>query len=85
MILETPASIPAVWAQEIDLLYTMVGKGPGDAELERREAELQHMGMEDRKKQLEVLGRRGERKGKKGGKKKGERDDGGSSCGEVDE
>lgn len=90
MILETPAPMPAVWAQEIDLLYSMVGKAAGDAELAKREEQLQKLGEQDRKEQLEALDRKKKRtaklpvKRRKKGESEAEEEDGGSSCGEHD-
>jgi AP endonuclease 1 len=93
MILETPAPMAAVWAQEIDLLYSMVGKGAGDEELAKREEQLQKLGEDDRKEQLGVLDRKVRRKAKlpvrrrkkKGDSESEEDDEEGSSCGEHDE
>jgi len=62
MILETPAPEPEVWAEEIKLLYWMVGKKSDDPELLAREQELQEKGREDREKQLVSLQRRDERR-----------------------
>jgi hypothetical protein len=76
MILETPAPEQEIWAEEIKLLYWMVGKAANDPELLAREKELQEKGKEDREKQLESLKKRDERREKettkrrKRGKKK---------------
>ena len=40
MILETPAPKQDIWAEEIKLLYWMVGKDTGDPELLEREAKI---------------------------------------------
>jgi AP endonuclease 1 len=93
MILETPAPMAAVWAQEIDLLYSMVGKGAGDEELAKREEQLQKLGEEDRKEQLGVLDRKVRRKAKlpvrrrkkKGDSESEEDEEEASSCGEHDD
>lgn len=58
MILETPAKDPNIWAEELELLYSMIDRGPGDAELAKKESELQELGRDDREKQKEVLQRR---------------------------
>jgi hypothetical protein len=62
MILETPAPEQETWAEEIKLLYWMVGRESGDPELLAREAELQEKGKEDREKQIGALRRKEERK-----------------------
>lgn len=64
MILETPAPEPEIWAEEIKLLYWMVGKKSDDPELLAREQELQEKGRDDREKQLASLQRRSERREK---------------------
>ena len=50
MILETPAPEQEIWAEEIKLLYWMIGKESGDPEILEREAKLQELGKEDREK-----------------------------------
>lgn len=65
LILETPAPEQQIWAEEIKLLYSMVGKEAGDPEIVRREKELQELGREDREKQLEALKRKAEKAEKK--------------------
>ena len=61
MILETPALEQEIWAEEIKLLYSMVGKEPGDPELLAQEKKLQEFGRTDREKQLDVLRRKAQR------------------------
>jgi AP endonuclease-1 len=58
MILETPAPEPDIWAEEIKLLYWMVGKDTNDPELMEREKVLQEKGREDREKQMDALKRK---------------------------
>jgi AP endonuclease 1 len=70
MILETPAPEEEIWAEEIKLLYWMVGKDTGDPELLEREAKLQELGKEDREKQLGVLKRKAEKAAKPPRRKK---------------
>jgi AP endonuclease-1 len=70
MILETPAPEQAIWADEIKLLYWMVGKKAGDSELLEREELLQERGREDREKQLEALKRKAEKAAKTSRKRK---------------
>jgi hypothetical protein len=70
MILETPAPEQEIWAEEIKLLYSMVGKETGDPEILKREKELQELGREDREKQLETLRRKAEKKAKSPRRKK---------------
>ena len=65
MILETPAPEQEIWAEEIKLLYSMVGKEAGDPEILEREKELQELGREDREKQLDALKRKAEKAEKK--------------------
>lgn len=74
MILETPAPEQEIWAEEIRLLYWMIGKETGHPEILQREKILQELGREDREKQLEVLKRKAEKGGKipRKRKKKGE-------------
>lgn len=61
MILETPAPEQEIWAEEIKLLYSMVGKEAGDPEILKRGKELQELGREDREKQLDALKRKAEK------------------------
>lgn len=70
MILETPAPEEEIWAEEIKLLYWMVGKDTSDPELLEREAKLQELGKEDREKQLGVLKRKAEKAAKPPRRKK---------------
>lgn len=70
MILETPAPEQAIWAEEIKLLYWMVGKKAGDSELLEREKLLQERGRHDREKQLESLKRKAEKAAKTRRKRK---------------
>jgi len=70
MILETPAPEPEIWAEEIKLLYSMVGKEPNDPEILERERELQELGKDDRQKQLETLKRKAEKAAKPPRKRK---------------
>jgi AP endonuclease 1 len=70
MILETPAPEQEIWAEEIKLLYWMVGKDTGDPELLGREKVLQAMGKEDREKQLDAMKRKAEKQAKASGRKK---------------
>ena len=65
IILETPAPEQEIWAEEIKLLYWMVGKEAGNPEILEREKQLQELGREDREKQLETLNRRAEKAEKK--------------------
>ena len=65
MILETPAPEQEIWAEEIKLLYWMVGKEAGHPEILEREKELQELGREDREKQLDALKRKAEKAEKK--------------------
>jgi AP endonuclease-1 len=76
MILETPAPEQEIWAEEIQLLYWMIGKQPNDPDLLKREAKLQDLGKEDRQKQLESIKRKREKAPKtpRKTKKKGESD-----------
>jgi AP endonuclease 1 len=69
MILETPCPDEKTWADEIALLYWMVGKETDDPELLAKERELQEMGKEDRKKQLDAVNRKAEKTRKKEPKK----------------
>ena len=64
MILETPAPEQAIWADEIKLLYWLVGKKAGDSELLEREKLLQERGRHDREKQVEALKRKAEKAAK---------------------
>jgi hypothetical protein len=64
MILETPAPEQEIWAEEIKLLYWMIGKDTGDPELLEREAKLQELGKEDREKQLGAIKRKAEKAAK---------------------
>src|SRR5271169_6028783 len=64
MILETPAPEQEIWAEEIQLLYWMIGKYSTDPELLKREAKLQDLGKEDRQKQLESINRKREKAAK---------------------
>jgi AP endonuclease 1 len=64
MILETPAPEQAIWADEIKLLYWMIGKKAGDSELLERERLLQERGREDREKQIEALKRKADKAAK---------------------
>jgi hypothetical protein len=66
MILETPSPEQEIWAEEIKLLYWMIGKESGDPELLEREKALQELGKADREKQLESLKRKAERAEKAG-------------------
>lgn len=61
MILETPAPEQEIWAEEIKMLYWMIGKKADDPELLEREKVLQEKGREDREKQLDVLRRKAEK------------------------
>jgi AP endonuclease 1 len=70
MILETPAPEPEIWAEEIKLLYWMIGKTADDPELLEREKILQEKGREDREKQLDVLKRKAEKAAKTPRKRK---------------
>ena len=70
MILETPAPEQEIWAEEIKLLYWMIGKDTGDPELLEREAKLQELGKEDREKQLGALKRKAEKAAKPPRRKK---------------
>ena len=70
MILETPAPEQEIWAEEIKLLYSMVGKEAGDPEILKREKELQELGKEDREKQLDALKRKAEKAAKSPRRKK---------------
>ena len=70
MILETPAPEPDVWAEEIKLLYWMVGKETGDPELLKRENILQDKGRDDREKQMDVVRRKAEKTAKSPRRKK---------------
>lgn len=83
MILETPAPEQEIWAEEIKLLYSMVGKETGDAEILEKEKELQELGKEDRQKQLDALKRKAEKSDKvtRRKKKKAEAEGGESSSG----
>jgi hypothetical protein len=76
MILETPAPEQKIWAEEIKLLYWMVGKETGDMELLGQEIAFQEKGREDREKQLDVVRRKAEKAQKvaksPGRKKKGQ-------------
>ena len=64
MILETPAPEQEIWAEEIKLLYWMIGKESGDPEILEREAKLQELGKEDREKQLDAIKRKTEKAAK---------------------
>src|SRR5436190_21458602 len=64
MILETPAPQQEIWAEEIKLLYWMIGKESGDPEILEREAKLQELGKEDREKQLDAIKRKTEKAAK---------------------
>jgi len=77
MILETPAPEQEIWAEEIQLLYWMIGKQSTDPELLEREAKLQDLGKEDRQKQLESIKRKREKAAKtpRKTKKKGKESD----------
>jgi hypothetical protein len=70
MILETPAPEQEIWADEIKLLYWMVGKETGDPELLKREKALQEKGREDREKQMDVVRRKAEKATKSPRRKK---------------
>jgi hypothetical protein len=70
MILETPAPEQEIWADEIKLLYWMVGKETGDPELLEREKALQEKGREDREKQMDVVRRKAEKATKSPRRKK---------------
>jgi hypothetical protein len=70
MILETPAPEQEIWAEEIKLLYWMVGKQTRDPEILERERELQELGREDREKQLESLKRKAEKRARSPRRKK---------------
>jgi AP endonuclease 1 len=72
IILETPAEKPEIWAEEIKLLYWMVGKEADDAELLERSKMLQDLGSEDREKQLQAAKRK-EEKALKAGRRKRKR------------
>jgi len=54
MVLETPSDTPKTWKEEIELLYSMVGKGPGDPELAEKERVLQLRGENERGKWLDA-------------------------------
>lgn len=73
MILETPALEQEIWAEEIKLLYSMVGKESEDPELLAQEKNLQELGRADREKQLDVL-RRKAQKAEKPARRKRKRD-----------
>lgn len=70
MILETPAPEQEIWADEIKLLYWMVGKETGDPELLEQEKALQEKGRQDREKQMDVVKRKAEKATKSPRKKK---------------
>jgi hypothetical protein len=70
MILETPAPEQEIWADEIKLLYSMVGKETGDPELLEQEKALQEKGREDREKQMDVVRRKAEKATKSPRRKK---------------
>jgi hypothetical protein len=70
MILETPAPEQEIWAEEINFLYSMVGKEPNDPEILERERELQELGKDDRQKQLEAIKRKVEKAAKPPRKRK---------------
>src|SRR5271154_1123541 len=70
MILETPAPEQEIWAEEIKLLYSMVGKEAGDPEILKREKELQELGKEDREKQLDALKRKRRKPNHRDGKRR---------------
>jgi len=80
MILETPAPEQEIWAEEIKLLYWMIGRKSGDPELVEREKVLQEKGREDREKQLDVLKRKAEKAAKTPRKKKAQKQENGGSC-----
>jgi AP endonuclease 1 len=75
MILETPAPEQEIWAEEIKLLYSMVGKKTGDPEILKREKELQELGREDREKQLDAVKRKAEKAAKTPRRKKKVKDE----------
>lgn len=85
MILETPAPEQEIWAEEIKLLYWMVGKDTGDPELLEREAKLQELGKEDRDKQLAALKRKAEKETKPPRRKRKKNDEISSSESEQSE
>jgi hypothetical protein len=58
MTLETPAPEQEIWAEQIKLPYSMVGKEPNDSEILENERELQELGKDDRQRQLETLKRK---------------------------
>ena len=78
MILETPAPEQEIWAEEIKLLYWMIGKKADDPELLEREKILQEKGREDREKQLDVLRRKAEKAAKTPRKKKTQSEENGA-------
>jgi len=80
MILETPAPEQEIWAEEIKLLYWMIGRKAGDPELVEREKVLQEKGREDREKQLDVLKRKAEKAAKTPRKRKAQKQENGGSC-----
>jgi hypothetical protein len=86
MILETPAPEQEIWADEIKLLYWMVGKETGDPELLEREKALQEKGREDREKQMDVVRRKAEKATKSPRRKKKDQESATSeSSGESDD
>ena len=75
MILETPAPEQEIWAEEIKLLYWMVGRKSGDPEILARAKELQELGREDREKQLDAVKRKAEKASKPPRKRKKVKDE----------